>query len=149
MTAALLDVSTPDPTAAAILHFMRQAGSEIREWTSSVVPAVLFACEHYTTGTRSLAMNVLLSLASATYLGSHLSRVMATLVQLTKQPGTSREATETLCGVVKECGAEALPFALMYERQLGFAIQEHPFFQAYAEGSAAEIDTRSVWIASC
>ena len=144
MTGCLASNATPDHTAAAILRFFQSIGPQLREWAHSAVPAILHASEHCSTFTRNLALSVLLSIASSTYLGFHLSRILPVLVRLTKQPSTADQATRTFCGLVKECGPDALAFALSYERSLGFAITGHPQFLEYAEGSASEGEGRSV-----
>ena len=130
--------STPDHTAMAILRFLQDIGPQVREWSHSAIPAILAACEHYSFHTRNMASSTLLSIASSIYIGSHLSRIIPVLVSLTKQSETSTQATKTLCGLVKECGLDALHFAMTYESQLGIIIAEHPYYLEYAEGSAGE-----------
>lgn len=138
LAASLLDPATPDATALAVLRFVQQSTVQMRDWSQCIVPALLHACDtHYSTATRTAALDALLAMAGAAYVGSFLSRVLTTLTAATRDEEVGMHAARTLCAVVKECGPEALPFAMMFEPQLGFTIVEHPSYEGHVPGTFA------------
>lgn len=137
---ALYQSSTSDQTVAAILRFLRDIATNLKNWLSSVIPAVLFGCDQYRGSLRSLSLETLTTLASANNVSSYFNRLLATLIPLCQQPNVANQAARTLCITVKECGDDALSFASNFQDNIGFRIIDHPYYQDYIEGSAVETD---------